>query len=127
MEGGVYGLYFWFVPNDAGSFTGWLIGSINTEKVGKLRAKSISAILGRALTSDSLPGMACFMGGDAPMQMSQGRIVRWDNEQLARTDRAVLRVRSMMKEAFKEEQSARRERGLDPLAHRVGRVGYTTA
>lgn len=127
MEGGVHGLYFWFVPNDAGSFTGWLIGSINTDKVGKMRAKSISAILGRALTSDSLPGMACFMGGDAPMQMSQGRIVRWDNEQLARTDRAVLRVRSMMKEAFKEEQAARRERGLDPLAHRVSRTGYMAA
>lgn len=127
MDGGVHGLWFWFVPNDAGSFTGWLIGSINERKVGKARAKMISAILGRALTSDSLPGMACFMGGDAPMQMSQGRIVRWDQEQLARTDRAVLKVRSMLKAAYKEEQALRVAKGLDPLAHRVARAGYPTA
>ncbi len=124
MDGGVHGLWFWFVPNDAGSFTGWLIGSINEKKVGKARAKMISAILGRALVSDSLPGMACFLGGDAPMQMSQGRVVRWDIEQLARTDRAVLKARQMMKAAFKEEQEERRARGLDPLAHRIARTGF---
>lgn len=119
MEGGVHGLWFWFVPNDIGEFTGWLIGSVNEKKVGWAKAKTMATILGRALQSDALPGMACFVGGDAPMQMSQGRVVRWDKEQLARTDRAVLRVRAMMKQAFKEEQKIRIEKGLDPLAHRV--------
>ncbi|MEM9750283.1 MAG: Rieske 2Fe-2S domain-containing protein [Pseudomonadota bacterium] len=121
MEGGVNGLWFWFVPDDIGSFTAWMIGSIKTEKVGKTKAKMMATMLTKALQSDVLPGMACFIGGDAPMQLSQGRVVRWDQERLARTDRAVVKVRHMMKTAFKEEQEERRKRGLDPLAHRVRR------
>ena len=70
--------------------------------------------------------MACFVGGDAPMQMSQGRVVRWDQEKLARTDRAVLKVRQMMKDAHKEEMEERRRRGLDPLVHRVQAKSYET-
>ncbi|GGB81295.1 Rieske 2Fe-2S domain-containing protein [Henriciella pelagia] len=119
MEGGVHGLFFWFVPNDIGTFTGWLIGAIDSSVVSKRKAKTMSFMLKKALQSDQLPGMACFVGGDAPMQMSQGRIARWDKDQLARTDRAVLKVRQMMKDAHKEEQEERRKRGLDPLAHRV--------
>lgn len=119
MEGGVHGIWFWFVPNNIGTFTGWLIGSIDVEKVGKRKAKSMSFMLRNALHSDALPGMACFIGGDAPMQMSQGRIVRWDQEKLARTDRAIIKVRQMMKDAHKAEQEERRQRGLDPLKHRV--------
>ena len=119
MEGNVHGLYFWFVPQDIGSFNAWMIGSINDKKAGKLKSKMMATTLKRALQSDALPGMACFVGGDAPMQMSQGRIVRWDKEYLARTDRAVHKVRQMMKDAHKEEQEERRKRGLDPLAHRV--------
>lgn len=119
MEGGVHGIWFWFVPDNAGSFTAWLIGSINEKKVGKLRAKMMATTLKKALQSDALPGMACFVGGDAPMQMSQGRIARWDKEYLARTDRAVHKVRQMMKDAHKEEQAYRKSLGLDPLAHRV--------
>lgn len=123
MEGNVHGIFFWFVPNDAGSFTAWMIGAIKKENVSKIKAKMLSETLRRALQSDSLPGMACFIGGDAPMQMAQGRIARWDKDYLARTDRAVIRVRQMMKDAHKAEQELRKAAGLDPLVHRVSRVG----
>lgn len=121
MEGGVHGIWFWFVPDNAGSFTGWLIGSIKTEKVGKLKAKFMSYTLRKALQSDAIPNMACFIGGDAPMQLSQGRIARWDKDKLARTDRAVIQVRNMMKDAHKKEQEMRVAAGLDPLVHRVSK------
>lgn len=121
MEGNVHGLYFWFVPDNAGSFTAWMIGAIKKEKVSKTKAKMLAGTLKRALQSDSLPGMACFVGGDAPMQMSQGRVARWDKDKLARTDRAVTKVRKMMKDAHKAEQELRRKAGLDPLVHRVAK------
>ncbi|WOE74670.1 aromatic ring-hydroxylating dioxygenase subunit alpha [Alterisphingorhabdus coralli] len=121
MDGGVHGIFFWFVPQNAGSFNAWLIGSINEEKVGKAKAKFMATTLKRALQSDALPGMACFIGGDAPMQMAQGRIARWDKDYLARTDRAVIKVRQMMKDAHKAEQELRKQAGLDPLAHRVSK------
>ncbi|MDJ0919888.1 MAG: aromatic ring-hydroxylating dioxygenase subunit alpha [Henriciella sp.] len=127
MEGGVHGIWFWFVPDDAGSFTAWMIGAIKSKKVGKTKARMMSKMLKEALQSDAMPGMACFIGGDAPMQLSQGRVVRWDQEQLTRTDRAVLKVRQMMKEAHKAEQEERRKRGLDPLAHRVSRQPVETS
>lgn len=122
MEGKVNGIYFWFVPEDVGSFKGWLIGSVNDKKAGVVGAKMIKTVLSRALQSDALPGMACFVGGDAPMQMSQGRVVRWDQEQLARTDRAVVKVRQMMKDAHKAEMKLRTEMGLDPLVHRAPKL-----
>ncbi|MBC6402901.1 MAG: Rieske 2Fe-2S domain-containing protein [Hyphomonadaceae bacterium] len=119
MNGGVNGIFFWFVPNDAGTFTGWMLGSIKKEKVGRLKAKMMATILRKGLQSDSMPNLACFIGGDAPMQLSQGRVVRWDRDYLARTDRAVLKVRQMMKDAHKEEQELRKTAGLDPLVHRI--------
>lgn len=119
MDGKVNGLYFWFVPEDVGSFKAWMMGSINTEKAGKVGAKMIKAVLTRALQSDALPGMACFVGGDAPMQMAQGRVARWDLDQLARTDRAIVKVRQIMKDAHKAEMKLRVEKGLDPLVHRA--------
>ena len=122
MDGKVHGLYFWWVPNDVGSFTGWLFGSINEKVAGKVGAKMMATVLGKALQSDALPGMSCLIGGDAPMQMSQGKVVRWDNEVLTRTDRAILKSRQMMKAAHKEEQKMRVEMGLDPLVHRAPRL-----
>lgn len=119
MEGNVHGLYFWFVPNNVGSFTAWLFGAIKKEKVSRAKAAMLTYTLKRALQSDALPGMACFVGGDAPMQMSQGRVARWDLDKLARTDRAVVKVRKMMKDAHKAEQELRKQAGLDPLPHRV--------
>jgi len=123
MEGGVHGLWFWWVPKDVGSFTAWLLGAVNERKVGKIKAKMMASTLRRALQSDSLPGMACFVGGDAPIQMSQGRIARWDKEYLARTDRIIHVTRNMMKDAHREEQAHRVSLGLDPLVHRVQQRG----
>ena len=60
-----------------------------------------------------IPGTSCFYGGDAPMQMSQGRVPRWDAERLARTDRAVVKVRQMMQEAHAAELAERRQRGTE--------------
>lgn len=119
MDGNLNGLWFWFVPRDIGSFTGWLIGSVNDKKAGPLKARSLATTLKKALQSDILPSMACFYGGDAPIQMAQGRIVRWDQENLMGTDRAVIKVRQMMKDAHKAEIQERRRRGLDALANRI--------
>ncbi|MEM7570185.1 MAG: Rieske 2Fe-2S domain-containing protein [Pseudomonadota bacterium] len=119
MEGNAHGVFFWWVPRDLGSYTAWMIGSIDRSRVGKLKAKYLATMLGRALESSNLPGMACFFGGDAPIQVSQGRIARWDLDQLTRTDRAVLKCREIMKAAHKADQEERVKRGLDPLAHRV--------
>lgn len=119
LDGAANGIWFWFVPHDAGSFTGWMIGSMNAERVGKAKARMAATILENALQSTLVPGMSCFIGGDAPIQQSQGRVVRWDREQLMRIDRATLKVRSMMKAAHRREQEIRRGKCLDPLAHRI--------
>lgn len=121
MDGNVNGLWFWFVPRNAGHFAAWMIGSVDKSRVSRRKAGSIQGMLRRALESDTLPGLACFVGGDAPMQMSQGRVVRWDKENLTRTDRAVVRVRQILANAHKAEIEARRKKGLDGLVHRVQR------
>lgn len=121
MDGKVHGLWLWFVPTDIGSFKAWMVGSIDEKKAGRAGAKMMATTLTRALQSDALPGMACFVGGDAPMQMAQGRVARWDLDNLARTDRAIVKVRQKMKAAHKAEMEERRKRGLDPLVHRAPR------
>ncbi len=111
MGGNMHGGWFWFVPKDVGSFWAWQIATINVGKVGRFKANMLARFLRMALDSGEKPGTACFIGGDAPMQLSQGRVARWDLDQLARTDRAVVRVRSMMKMAHRAEVAARSERG----------------
>ena len=58
------------------------------------------------------------------MQLSQGRIARWDKEQLTRTDRAILRVRQIMKDLHKAEIEERLKNGLPALEHRVRHREY---
>ena len=45
------------------------------------------------------------------MQMSQGRVVRWDNEQLSRVDRATVQARKMVKDLHMAEVAERKARG----------------
>jgi len=119
MDGILNGLVFWFVPNDAGNFTAWFIGSVDKTKASKRKAKGIKNKLQAAMQTKLLPNLACLIGGDAPMQMSQGRVVRWDQEMLVRGDKAVVMCRRMLKAQHKKEMEARKAKGLDPLHHRV--------
>lgn len=119
LDGILHGLWFWWVPRDAGSFTAWFIGCVDKTRASKRTAKRIKGRLMHAMQSDLLPGLACFIGGDAPMQMSQGRVVRRDRENLFRGDRAVVRCRQMLKDKHRQEVEMRRALGLDGLVHRV--------
>ena len=119
LDGVLHGLWFWWVPKDAGSFTAWFIGTVDKAKASKRMAKKIKGRLMHAMQSDLLPGLACFIGGDAPMQMSQGRVVRWDRENLFRGDRAVVRCRQMLKDKHRQEIELRQGLGQDGLVHRV--------
>ena len=118
-------MWFWFVPKDVGSFTAWTIGTFNPEKSSRLKAKTIRKIMLTAMgVTEQFSGSNCFGGGDGPIQMAQGRIVRWDKEELTRTDRAVLRVRQIMKDLHQKEVADREAMGLDGLPHRVERAGF---
>jgi len=121
MGGKLNGLLFWWVPRDAGTFTAWMVGSGDMNKISRRGAARAARLLGNSLESTAIPGLACFVGGDAPMQQSQGRIVRWDRENLVRGDRAVVRCRQMMKDTHKAEIAARKAAGHQALRHRVER------
>jgi phenylpropionate dioxygenase-like ring-hydroxylating dioxygenase large terminal subunit len=126
MDGIMHGLWFWWVPRDAGSFTAWFIASVDKSRGSKRTARKVRGRLQNAMQSDMFPGLACFIGGDAPIQMSQGKVVRWDRENLVRGDRAVVKCRQMLKDAHAREIAQRRERGLPGLIHRIDHPGEET-
>ena len=45
------------------------------------------------------------------MQMGQGRVVRWDTDQLTRIDRAVSKTRLLLQQAHARELADRAQRG----------------
>ena len=119
MGGKLNGLLFWWVPRDIGSFNAWMVGSGDAQKISQRQSARSARMLGNALESGVFPGLACFVGGDVPIQMTQGRVVRWDKENLVRGDRAIIHTRKMIKAAHQSEISVRQAKGLDGLAHRV--------
>ncbi len=121
MDGKLNGLLFWWVPVDAGSYKAWMVGSGDRNRISAKGSQKIASRLGAALESGLMPGLACFVGGDAPIQLSQGRIARWDKENLVRGDRGVVRSRQLMKDHHKQEVAERKAKGLDGLVHRVER------
>jgi len=121
MGGVLHGLWFWWVPRDAGSFTAWFIASVDKSCASRRVARKVESRIRNGMQSDRFPGLACFIGGDAPMQMSQGRVVRWDRENAIRGDRAVIASRELLKAAHKAEIEARQAKGLDGLVHRIQR------
>lgn len=125
LNGMVSGMWFWFVPDDIGSFTAWNIATMADDKIGKLKARAFVTAMKTAFTTTAkFPSSACFNAGDAPIQLSQGRVVRWDQEMLTRIDKGTHYVRKVMKEKHKAEQEARKALGLDPLVHRVSATKY---
>jgi nitrite reductase/ring-hydroxylating ferredoxin subunit len=107
-------MYFWFVPRDIGSWEGWLMldgpsGHLSGGVVRALMRAFISTPLGR-----NTPGVDCMHGGDVPMQMGQGRVVRWDTDQLTRNDRAVSKTRRLLQQAHARELADRSQRGQPP-------------
>ena len=109
--------WFWFVPRDVGNFTSWLI--IGAKSTGRpVKDYLLYRLMNFMVNAKEIPGTSCFFGGDVPMQMSQGRIPRWDLEHLTRTDRAVVKVRKMLMDAHKAEVAKRGERGIERRLHR---------
>lgn len=118
LNGGGWG---WFVPIDLGNFNFWFIASLSgsARPEGKLLTKVkkglASFAMGRVAGRDVFwPGsaMSCLDGGDAPIQTSQGRIVRWDSEKLTSADRATVQVRRIMQEAHQAEIAERAASGI---------------
>jgi phenylpropionate dioxygenase-like ring-hydroxylating dioxygenase large terminal subunit len=98
--------YFWFVPRDIGSFEGWLIlGAPRGRRNAAVRALMRHSF-GTPLMRNVL-GADCIYGGDGPMQLGQGRIVRWDTERLTRTDRGVSKTRRLLQQAHIRELAER--------------------
>lgn len=103
--------FFWFVPRDIGSFEGWLI--IGAPEGRRFSAVQLISTMCGPLMRNT-PGADCIYGGDGPMQLSQGRIARWDLDHLARTDRAIVKARRLFQQAHIAE-----------LAERYTRDGHT--
>lgn len=55
---------------------------------------------------------SCLDGGDLPMMASQGRVPRWDQDDLSRIDGGTVRARRMVMRAHAAEVAQRRERAL---------------
>lgn len=105
----------WFVPRDIGSFTVWMMmgQEVSSNPLRRFVETRLSATMVRSLFRQSLgPStlISCLLAGDAPIQQSQGRVVRWDLDRLTRGDKAVTQARRMMQAAHREEVKARRER-----------------
>jgi len=103
--------YFWAVPRDIGSFEAWIVFSGPSGRVsGGVVRTLIRAFISTPL-SRNIPGADCVYGGDGPMQMGQGRVVRWDTDQLTRIDRAVSKTRLLLQQAHARELADRAQRG----------------
>jgi len=124
--------YFWFVPRDVGSFTGWLImgkSDFGGPTRNRVRDGAIKMMMGRFFGRvHSWPGSvtSCIYGGDAVLQAAQGRVVRWDQERLARVDRPVVKIRRMLQEAHQKEVADRQARAEQPV-ERIRRSEPATA
>ena len=88
------------MPRDIGSFEAWIVFSGPSGRVsGGLVRTLIRAFISTPV-SRNIPGADCVYGGDGPMQMSQGRVVRWDTDQLTRIDCAVSKTRLLLQQAM---------------------------
>ncbi|MGW4528686.1 Rieske 2Fe-2S domain-containing protein [Amycolatopsis sp. NPDC004378] len=113
LGGGLGEGWFWFTPRDEAGFTGWLIIGVDVKGGAAARALfgAATRLLSGSLFSERF-GLgtlaACLTAGDAPMQASQGRVVRWDTERLARGDRSVTKARQVIQRAHRAEVAERR-------------------
>ncbi len=104
--------WLWFTPRDVGSFTVWMIMG-RSASGGRLRQAVLSRLTGVFAGTQFNENLgvgtlaSCLLGGDAPMQASQGRVARWDLDRLARGDRAMVRARRMVQEAHAVEVAER--------------------
>lgn len=104
--------YIWAVPRDIGNTAYWILisrpkaGNPVTEWVGRIFGSFIAGLYWK------WPGspLSCVEGADRSMMQSQGRIARWDKDQLMRSDRPIVRARQMLKNAHRLELQERRAR-----------------
>lgn len=112
LGGGLGAGFFWFVPRDVGSFTGFFI--LGLKDAGHPVLNALKRAMFQVMWSPwyPVPGSvsSCLDGGDLPMMASQGRVARWDADDLARPDAGVVKARRMVMAAHAEEQAARRHR-----------------
>jgi phenylpropionate dioxygenase-like ring-hydroxylating dioxygenase large terminal subunit len=132
--------YNWQVPRDVGSCATWLI----IARAEKNRFKRTlmqpveELLLGRYFW---WPGsiQSCIDGGDVAMIAAQGRVPRWDRDDLSRTDGPVVKARRMLMRAYAEERAEREARAAQPRSsngrsrpgagavERMGRAGERRA
>ena len=108
--GGPHGCgYFWAVPREVGSCARWFLfgGKRPTGALGKLAAFGQDLFFGRVWRYPGSP-LSCSDGADAAMMASQGRVAQWPNDQLIRTDVAIVAARRKLKKAYAAERAASR-------------------
>lgn len=112
LGGGLGAGFFWFVPRDVGSFTGFFILGLKDAPnpfLDRLKRTFFEVMWSRWYP---VPGTvsSCLDGGDLPMMASQGRVARWDADDLSRTDGGVVKARRMVQAAHRAEVADRRRR-----------------
>jgi hypothetical protein len=107
--------YNWQVPRDIGSCATWLIiARAEKNKFKRTLMQPVEELLlGRYFW---WPGsiQSCIDGGDVAMIAAQGKVPRWDQDDLARTDGPVVKARRMLMKAYAEERAEREARAAQP-------------
>lgn len=97
--------YNWSVPQDIGSSSLWLIlAQPGKSPLKQKLMKPVESLLFGF--SVPYPGslQTCIDAADTSMMASQGRVARWDLDDLSRTDGPVVKARRMLKKAYTEER-----------------------
>lgn len=112
LGGGLGAGFFWFVPRDVGSFTGFFV--LGLRDAGGPARNALKRAAFETMWSRwyPVPGTvkSCLDGGDLPMMASQGRVPRWDLDDLARIDGGTAKARRMVMRAHQAEMEQRRRR-----------------
>ena len=97
------------MPRDEGSCYRWFIfGGLPKGRAQSLARFALGLFFGKWFAYPGSP-RSCSDGADAAMMASQGRIARWDQERLLRTDVAVRAARERLIAAHEKKRARRGE------------------
>ncbi len=102
----------WAVPQDVGDTYYWVFIGPSTSSnplIAFLHRFWAKAFAGAYLSWWGSP-TTCIDGADAAMMHAQGRVARWDKDRLLRIDKPVVKARSILKRAWRQEQDEAKER-----------------
>ncbi len=105
--------YFWAVPNDIGSATGWLIMSQPKFRnpLKRIAFTFMHNMLHGVFFKWPGSNLSCIDHADSVMMQSQGIIANWDRDILLRLDVATAQVRRNVKALHRKEVAQVAERG----------------